>query len=90
MEVKKKYDPHLVGETIKQVYGFMAMIPREALVDTIEHIDTDDAIGPLLDPGRFMGGAFENNSRVKARAKKLLELWDLLLETDKKKAEAIS
>lgn len=88
MEVKKKYDPHLVGETIKQVYLFMAMIPREALVDTIKHIDDDDAIGPLLNPTKFMGSAFEDNARVKARAKKMLEFWDVLHETDKKKVEA--
>ena len=88
MEVKKKYDPQQVAEAIKQAYLFVTLIPREALVDTIEHIDNDDAIGPLLDPGRFMGGAFENNARVKARAEKLLELKDLLVKTNKKKAEA--
>lgn len=87
--MKKKYDPQLVGDTIKQVYLFMGMIPREALVDTIKHIDRDDAIGPLLDPTKFMGSAFEDNARVKARAEKLLELKDLLEATDKKKVKEI-
>ena len=35
MEVKKKYDPKDVGETIKQIYLFVTLLPREALVDTI-------------------------------------------------------
>lgn len=88
MEVKKKYDPQHVGDIIKEIFVSITLIPREALVDTIKHVDRDDAIGPLLDPTKFMGGAFEDNARVKARAEKLLELKDLLLETDKKKPEA--
>ena len=77
----KNYDPKFVAESIKQIYIFVALIPKEALEDTIKHIQQDDAIGPLLDPGRFVhSNQFEKNNRVEKRAKKLLELKNLLEE----------
>lgn len=81
MSEKKKYDPQLVADTIKQIYVFLELIPKEALVDTIKFIDRDEAVGPLFDPGRFHSGKeFESHARVKKRAEKLLELKDLLEE----------
>jgi hypothetical protein len=84
---EKAYDPHVVGEQIKMLFQFAVRIPKQALKDTIDAIESDDAIGPLLNPSAFMGGRFERNRMSAKRAKALLKFIKCLEETNEEDPE---